>query len=137
MNRLAIDRFPVCGAFIVAEGIEERFAEGGIGGEAVGLVVWGWGGGGVLFVAFGAVGAVMVGSFAMAVTMGIGVWVTAGRARFGGGFEAKFCLARAGVIVAVWIVMGLGVRIGGCGWRGLSCLCVIHLDGTGGCCLCV
>jgi hypothetical protein len=31
---LAVDGFPVCGAFVVAEGVEEGFAEGGVGGEA-------------------------------------------------------------------------------------------------------
>lgn len=39
MDRLAVDGFPVFGAFVVAERIEEGFAEGGVGGEGAGLFV--------------------------------------------------------------------------------------------------
>lgn len=53
MDGLAVDAFPVGGAFIVGEGVEEGFAEGGVGvGEfggfgSGGVIVWwgvvGWG----------------------------------------------------------------------------------------------
>lgn len=40
MNWLAVDAFPVGGAFVVAERVEEGFAEGGAGGDrAVGVIV--------------------------------------------------------------------------------------------------
>lgn len=59
MNWLAVDGFPVCGAFVVGEGVEEGFSECGVGIEG------GWGGGrgsgvfvGAASVVFGVVGAV-------------------------------------------------------------------------------
>lgn len=46
MDGLAVNDFPEGGAFVVGEGVEERFAEGGVGVERWGRrVEKGWGGG--------------------------------------------------------------------------------------------
>lgn len=63
MDRLSVHCFPVFGAFVVAECVEEGFSEGRLGGEARGPA----GGGGFMlgrramvgFVAFGSVVVVM------------------------------------------------------------------------------
>jgi hypothetical protein len=80
---LAVHRLPICGAFIVAEGVEEGLAEGGIGGEA-GWVILGVGRGRALrSVSFGGA-MVAVGMAVMAVVVSGVVWFVS--VRFGSGF---------------------------------------------------
>lgn len=51
---MAVDAFPVCGAFVVAQRVEEGFPEGRFGGEWRWSGVWGfgWGSGFVSGLAF-------------------------------------------------------------------------------------
>lgn len=88
MDGLTVHGLPVCGAFVVAERVEQRFAEGGGGGEprCGGVSVWWWGGvfaavGGAVFFTFGGGSAVSVsGSVIGVVAMAFS----------GGVFEAEF-----------------------------------------------
>lgn len=90
MDGLTVHGLPVCGAFIVAEGVEEGLAEGGVGREAGWVVlIAGVGGGRALgFVSFG--GTVVVVVVGMVVTaavvvMVVGiVWFVSVRFGFGG-----------------------------------------------------
>lgn len=76
MDRLAVDGLPVVGTFVVGEGVEERFAEGCVGGDAAALVS---GVGVFLFVpvsmAFGEAAVVVVVSVMVVTVMFAGVTV--------------------------------------------------------------
>jgi hypothetical protein len=75
VDGLAVYGLPVCGAFIITEGVEERLAKGGVGGEAGWVILaLGVGGGRALgFVSFG--GAVVVVAVGMAVMAAVVVMV--------------------------------------------------------------
>lgn len=77
MDGLAVDGFPERGTFVVGEGIEEGFAEGGIGGEVRG---GGWG------------GEVAAGAVVVVAVRGVGGGVSAVGALVGGGVkEGRGC----------------------------------------------
>ena len=72
VDGLPVDRFPECGAFVVGEGVEEGFAEGGVGvegGRVEGVRLF-WGCGGRV-----AVGAVVVVVVVATVAMWPGLWI--------------------------------------------------------------
>ena len=85
VDGLSVDAFPVCSAFVVGEGVEEGFSEGGVGGGGAGGERRG--GVGMMAAVFGVmVSAVVV--VAVAVMFAKGGFVDRGAV---GGFKAKGC----------------------------------------------